>query len=212
MRNHAILQLILFLCSIVSYAQNTDCNRAVWIKEDEKKLPNGICIPKEYLISNIYESTDVNNDGLMDFIFKWRKSELQDGDTMYVTIYVQNSDSTFSFFRTFNNLYPIYFKSYSRDYIPKDEKLRSVHKKYRGEYLLLKLKFEKNIIEITIMGDATTDLIITYKYDRDIKNWRYDNTVMYDFVANTKELYDLSEEVGPTIDNFTYFIWDVSAL
>jgi len=30
---------------------------------------------------------------------------------------------------------------------------------------------------------------------------------MYDFVANTKEPYDLSEEVGPTIDNFTYFYW-----
>jgi len=53
MRNYAILQLILLLCKIVSYAQNTDCNRAVWIKEDEKKLPNGVCIPKGYLISNI---------------------------------------------------------------------------------------------------------------------------------------------------------------
>jgi len=208
MRNHAILQLILFLCSIVSYAQNTDCNRAVWIKEDEKKLPKEICIPNgNYHITEVYEKVDVNGDGLEDFIFDWNKNPLQDGDTIYVTIYTQNSDSTFSFFRTFNNLYPIYFKSYSRDYIPKDEKLRSVHKKYRGEYLLLKLKFEKNIIEITIMGDATTDLIITYKYDRDIKNWRYDNTVMYDFVANTKEPYDLSEEVGPTIDNFTYFYW-----
>lgn len=207
MKGYIILQIALYY-SLVTIAQVTDCNRTLWIKQDEKKLPKEVCIPKGYLISNIYESTDVNGDGLSDFIFKWRKQELCDGDTFYITIYIQNPDSSFTNFRTFNNLYPINFKDYSMNYTPQDERLRSIHKKYMGEYLFLKLAIEKDIIQITRKGDATADLIITYRYDKDLKNWRYEKTVMYDFVANTKEPYDLSEELGPTIDNFTYFIWD----
>jgi hypothetical protein len=208
MKKYIISEIVLLLIGIAVFAQNTDCNRAVWVKQDEKKIPEGICIPKGYLISNIYESADINDDGLPDFIFKWRKPDLQDGDTLYVTIYTQNQDSTFSYLRTFNNLYPINFKSYSLDYIPKDEKFRAIYKKYHGQYPFLKLTFEKDIIQINRKGDATADLIITYRYDKDLKNWRYEKTEMYDFVANTKEPYDLSEELGPTIDNFTYFIWD----
>lgn len=210
MKINRLLQIVVLLFSIihVTTAQEFDCNRTTWVKQDEKKIPKGVCIPMGYFISNIYESTDVNDDGLSDFIFKWRRPELQDGDTLFVTIYTQNTDSSFNFFRTFNNLYPINFKSYSLDYIPKQERLRSIQKKYQDQYPFLKLTFEKDAIQITRKGDATADLIITYRYDKGLKNWIYEKTIMYDFVANTKEPYDLSEELGPTIDNFTYFIWD----
>ena len=208
MSNYAILQLILFLCSIVSYAQNTDCNRAVWIKEDEKKLPKEICIPNgNYHITEVYEKVDVNGDGLKDFIFDWNKNPLQDGDTIYVTIYTQNSDSTFSFFRTFNNLYPIYFKSYSLDYTPQDTSLISIHRKYENFYPLHGLKFENDLIKITIRNDAETDIVITYKYDKTIKNWRFEKSEEYYFIDSTLDPIDLSNKLGPTIDNFTYFYW-----
>ena len=58
-----LLFQIAFLFSIASYAQNTDCNRAVWIKQDEKKLPKEICIPNgNYHITEIYERVDVNGE------------------------------------------------------------------------------------------------------------------------------------------------------
>jgi len=208
MSNYAILQLILFLCSVVSYAQNTDCNRAVWIKEDEKKIPKEICIPNgNYHITEVYEKVDVNGDGLEDFIFDWNKNPLQDGDTIYVTIYAQNSDSTFSFFCTFNNLYPIYFKSYSLDYTPQDTSLISIHRKYENFYPLHGLKFENDLIKITMRNDAETDIVITYKYDKTIKNWRFEKSEEYYFIDSTLDPIDLSNKLGPTIDNFTYFYW-----
>lgn len=208
MRNYAILQLILLLCEIISYAQNTDCNRAVWIKEDEKKLPKEICIPNgNYHITEVYEKVDVNGDGLEDFIFDWNKNPLQDGDTIYVTIYTQNSDSTFSFFRTFNNLYPIYFRSYDLDYVPEDTSLISIHKKYEGEYQLKSLKFKNDFIIIEIFYAALENLIIKYKYNNEKKNWVYYSCELYSFLNESKTLMDLSGKLGPTIDNFTYFYW-----
>lgn len=208
MKTYIITQSILLIFSINIFAQNTNCNRAVWVKEDEKELPKEVCIPKgNYHVTQVYERVDINSDGLEDFIFNWNKNPLQDGDTLYVTIYTQNQDSIFSHFRTFSNLYPIYFKSYSFDYTPKNKKLRVLHKKYMRNPLI-KLTFEKETIEIIRNGDAKENLIITYRYDKDIKNWRYEKTIMYDYALNTKEPYDLSEKLGPLIDNFTYFIWE----
>jgi len=210
MKTSKLFQITVLLFSIISItiAQEVNCNRNTWIKQDETKLPKEVCIPKGYFISNIYESTDINDDGLLDFIFKWRRPELHDGDTLFVTIYTQNPDSTFSFFRTFSNLYPIYFNSYSLDYIPKDERLKSIHKKYQDQYPFLKLTFENNKITITRTEDAEANLIISYIYDPTINNWRYEKCEEYFFNINEKRQIDLSEKLGPTIDNFTYFIWE----
>ena len=198
---------IILIFGVSIFAQNPNCNRDVWIKQDEKKIPHGICIPKGYLISNIYEMADVNDDGFLDFICRWRRPKLQDGDTLYVTIYAQNRDSTFSHFRTFNNLYPIYFERNNSGYTPPDKKLIPLYEKYRNVFLL-KLTFEKGVIQIIRTGEVKENLIITYRYDKIIKNWRYEKTIRYDYAIETKEPYDLSKKLGPTIDNFTYFIWD----
>ncbi len=39
MKKIIFIQLVTLLFSTVSYAQNTDCNRDVWVKQDEKKYP-----------------------------------------------------------------------------------------------------------------------------------------------------------------------------
>ncbi len=209
MKRIILLQVATLLFSIVSNAQNKDCNRSVWIKQDERKLPKEVCISKgNYHITEVYEKIDVNGDGFEDFIFDWNKNPLQDGDTIYVTIYIQNPDSTFSFFRTFNNLYPLYFKSYSLDYTPKENRLKSVHKKYKDQYPFLKLTFEKETIQITMKEDAEANLIITYKFDKAINSWCYEKCEEYFLAVGGYKPIDLSEKLGPTIDNFTYFIWD----
>jgi len=208
MKKSILLGLIIIACGAVSVAQHTDCNRAVWFNRFTNLLPKEVCIPKgNYHITRVYERTDINEDGLEDFIFDWNKKTLQDGDTLYVTIYAQNQDSTFSHFRTFNNLYPINFERNNSGYTPPDKKLIPLYEKYRNVFLL-KLTFEKGVIQIIRTGEVKENLIITYRYDKIIKNWRYEKTIRYDYAIETKEPYDLSKKLGPTVDNFTYFIWD----
>jgi hypothetical protein len=208
MKRYILLQLALLFYSVISVAQYTDCNRTVWINRFTNLLPKEVCIPKgNYHITEVYERIDLNGDGLEDFVFDWNKNPLQDGDTLYVSIYNQNPDSTFYFFRTFNNLYPINFKSYSLDYIPQNDNLRTIQRKFNDQYPFLKLTFEKETIQITMKEDAEANLIITYKFDKLINNWRYEKSEEYFLVAGGYKPIDLSEKLGPTIDNFTYFIW-----
>lgn len=211
MKKHAynfIMITLLILFTIMSYAQDSICNRSVWIKSWEKELPKEVCIPEGYIISHIFDLVDINDDGLIDFIFKWRKNNLQNGDTMYVTIYLQNQDGTYEHFRTFNNLYPIYFKSYDLDYVPKDTSLISIHKKYEGEYLFQELIFKKNLIILKIKHEAKEDLWIRYRYDKTKNDWLYQNAELHDYAIDKITSIDLSDKLGPTIDNFTYFYWE----
>jgi hypothetical protein len=206
MKIYIIPQIVLLFLSSVILGQNIDCNRSVWINRFTKLLPKDICIPNgNYHITEVYNRVDLNEDGLEDFIFDWNRNPLQDGDTIYVTIYLQNPDSSFSNFRTFNNLYPINFKSYSFDYVPKEDKLKDIHKKYYGFDPLIEINFDEGIIKITRKEDAEANLIITYKFDKSINNWRYEKSEEYFLVGGGYKLIDLSEQLGPTIDNFTYF-------
>ncbi|PGH37825.1 MAG: hypothetical protein CRN43_18855, partial [Candidatus Nephrothrix sp. EaCA] len=158
MKKSILLGLVIIARGAVSVAQHTDCNRAVWFNRFTNLLPKEVCIPKgNYHITRVYERADINEDGLEDFIFDWNKKTLQDGDTLYVTIYAQNQDSTFSHFRTFNNLYPIYFERYDTDYIPTSKKLRPLHKKYDDDYPFLELAFQKDVLQIKRKCDASAN-------------------------------------------------------
>lgn len=206
MKKYIIPQIVLSFLSCVTFAQNIDCNRSVWLNRFTKLLPKEVCIQNgNYHITEVYDKVDLNNDGLEDFIFDWNKDTLQDGDTIYVTIYIQNPDSSFSYFHTFNNLYPINFKSYSSDYEPNEDKLKDFQKKYYGFDPLIELTFEKGMIKITRKEDAEANLIITYKFDKSINNWRYEKSEEYFLVDGGYKTIDLLKELGPTIDNFTYF-------
>ena len=198
----------LWLLNMVACAQKNDCNRNVWIKSDEKLIPKQVCIPSGYLIYNIYEQTDFNGDGLKDFFFKWGNAELKDGDTLFVSIYNQNPDSTFTHFKTFNNLYPIYFKEYGLNYKPVNKELDDLHKKYEGEYQFLELEFKKGLISLLIKYEAKVELEINYQYDLIKRNWIYQDAELHDFALNKTSKIDLSKKVGPTINDFTYFYWE----
>lgn len=208
----AILILIFLITVLSGFSQDSlivECNRSVKISSFLKKMPNEVCLPKgNYQVTHIFENTDINEDGYDDFIFKYSKYPLTDGDTSYISVYTQNSDSSFSFFRTFDNLYPLYFLKYDIEFIPKDERLRLIHKKYENEYLLLNLEFNKNRIIIKRKMDAEFNLIITYKYNKELNNWVYEKCEEFLIAHGISTPYDLQEKLGPTIDNFTYFIWD----
>jgi hypothetical protein len=149
---------------------------------------------------------DVNGDSLDDCIIDWNKTSLQDGDTLFVSVYLQHQDSTFHHFKTFDNLYPVYFKWYYFDYIPQDTTLIPLVRKYEG-YPFRKLKFEQNSIIITIKLDAKTDLKTVYVYDKILNNWLYQNSTEILYEGDERPR-DLKDKLGPTIDDFTYFWWD----
>ena len=53
-------------------------------------------------------------------------------------------------------------------------------------------------------SDAESNLIVTYTFDKEKNNWIYSNSKFYFFNIDEYQLYDYSEELGPTIDNFKY--------
>jgi hypothetical protein len=181
------------------------CNRSVDYPSLLKDLPKDICLryPKDQ-IKYIHKKTDINGDGLDDCVIKYGRTELKDGDTLFTAIYFQNEDSTYTLFKTLDNLYPINLKSYNRLYSPKEESLKILQKKYRYEYLLYKLTIEKDKIIFLLKNDAESDLIITYKYKNEIKNWIYFDCIESFHNNNGINKIDLSDELGPTIDNFNY--------
>jgi hypothetical protein len=73
----------LLFCSITATAQGVDCNQKVWPpRRNAPTLPKGICIPQGMFnyITYVRDRTDVNGDGLEDFICKWNAKPLHDGD------------------------------------------------------------------------------------------------------------------------------------
>ncbi|MDM8161513.1 hypothetical protein QUH73_16955 [Labilibaculum sp. K2S] len=205
--NKSIVILFVLLSHFLHVnAQNCDCNQKVWLRSFKKLLPKEVCIKQgNYHITEIYNKVDLNDDGLMDFICDWNRYPLQDGDTIFVSIYIQNIDSTYSHVKTFDNLYPIYFKDYSLDYVPDNPALVDVHRMYNDQSPFLKLTFEKNTIKIVMTADAESNLIITYSYNRSLKGWSYYESQYYFFNIDEYQFRDYSEELGPLIDNFTYF-------
>ena len=55
---------------------------------------------------------------------------------------------------------------------PPDKKLIPLYEKYGDDYPFIKLTFEKDVIQIIRTGEVKENLIITYRYDKNIKNWR----------------------------------------
>lgn len=203
-----ILLFVVLINDCLVIAQNnmmSECNRSVDYPSLLKDLPKDICLrDSKDQIKYIHKKTDINGDEFDDCIIKYGLIELTDGDTLFTSIYFQNRDSTYTLFKTLNNLYPINLKSYNSLYSPEEESLKNLQKKYRYEYPLYKLTFEKDKIIFLLKNDAESDLIITYQYKNDLKNWIYIDCIESFHSNNGINRIDLSNELGPTIDNFKY--------
>lgn len=155
--------LSLLLISSCSLAQKPEqkCNRSVSYNRLKSKLDSSICLPKGYHITDIYDKNDLNSDGRNDKIIKWQKIEIIDGDTILYSMYAKQKDSTFSFFRTFRNLEPLYFTNYD---VPTGDKILDSVKSiyfYPGRTIV---EFETNTIKVTLYTEpvAFKELYFTY--------------------------------------------------
>jgi hypothetical protein len=194
MKTMFLTGFILLNLIVRASAQSTDsvyCNRDVWIKGMGENMPEEVCIPHGYVLSHEYESIDINDDGLEDYIFKWRHLKLSDGDTLFVSIYTQTIDSTYMFFRTFDNLYPIFFQSNTIEEV-KDKHLKELFDIYNGDPLKT-LTFDKDEIHISFYdysGGLHAGIFLTYKYDKDKNDW---------FLKKQKDWHDIADDTDGTL-------------
>lgn len=213
MKKYLLSGVLAVLCICVSaqnkldavYVTDSLCNRNVEIQNYLRKLPKDICIPFGYHISFIRSETDINNDGLLDFIFEWNSPELKDGDTIFISCYLQNPDLSYSHLKSFKHLYPVYFKDYSASYVPIDSTLKELKNRMVMGYALKSLKFEGMFIKIEFKADAASDFCLEYKFDVEKENWFLIKSELTNFEEDHR---DWSKVFGPSIDDFTYFYWE----
>jgi len=196
---------ILFSCQA---QDQTDCNQAVRLKFYSNRIPKGICLKEGYEFSYIYDEMDVNNDGFKDFLFQWRKRDIQDGDTLYFSVYQQLDSTKYKLVKSFDNLYPIYFKDYSLEYNVKDSLLNELQGQYGGMYPLNQLEFGDGKILIHLQPGVVDHYFLHYRYNHESKNWYLEYRI-YSEEDYEGKLYEVSNEYlwdkKLSIEKFNYF-------
>jgi hypothetical protein len=185
-----------------------NCNKKVWVDRLKTGMPKEVCIPDEYLVSGNYTKylTDINGDGLNDYVFDWNKYPISDGDTIFTSVYLQQLDSSYKYFVTFDNLFPIQFKSYVYEQV-KDKKLKELFSLY-NPYKLKELVFNNDKIILNFWTEARAGLVLTYQFDKNSNDW---------FLIEQKSWIELEEETkwddlgtpepNQSIKNFNYLDW-----
>jgi hypothetical protein len=200
------LSFLLISCNVIGQ-KKSPCNKAVDTKSYTKDLIKEVCIPKSHAITLLYtdlRDIDIDGDSLGDFIFNHRKPKLEEMDTTYLTVYKKVNDSTHVFLKTFNNLFPVYLKSYD-DY-PSHPKADKVFRCYNHTYPLIRLEMDKGIITLVLSIDPAYGYLLEYTYQPIKKNW---------YLTTYQEWIDMPEEgrqfanreipeKGESIDEFSY--------
>ena len=204
-----IIFLGLFIC-MESNGQTTDipCNQKSDF-ESKTMIPHEVCIPKDFIISYIYDPIDLNLDDLDDFVFRYRKNDLVNGDTIFVAIYFQHNDSSFHFAKTLSNIYPISFNEYSYQEYKKltDPTLKSIMSRFNCSYPLRGINFGKGEISIEFNTDAIYSYTLYFKYDQKQETWIFKRKETYDRGLRETTITDINEKDQYTIEDFDYFDW-----
>jgi len=218
-----MLIYLLFLSSKCC-SQEESCNQQVRTKWLKNKIPNSVCIPKNQHIREIKSDNDINKDELNDFIITHSKINIKDRDTLFVSIYTQNADSTFLLKKTLGNLYPIILNDYSSDIYIKDSISGVFVTSYNGIYPLEKLEFLKEEVILKINVGAGETITFHFIYRKAEDNWFLEcaeyrggltrqaeellraDGVLNEFKPTIKRI-DFEKEEQIPIDDFNYFDW-----
>ncbi len=172
-----IILALLVSTTMISCAQETACNRTVYLKSFEQQLPKEICLPDGYMVREILSDTvDVSGDGRVDFVAKLQKINAEDGDTTLVVLYAQQENGTYKEWATFNNLFPIYLKDYDFDY--ENEMARKdtsffMQLRQRYEYPELSdVYFEQNTIIVKFNTGGGGGILLHFTFDKEINSWK----------------------------------------
>jgi hypothetical protein len=202
------MKKLILIILLLNYASFTEaCNKKTR-RKPKHPLPEAVCVPENYIISRVYIPEDLNGDGLKDYIFKYRKENLENGDTIFSAIYFQNSDKTYSLGRTFDNLYSLYFMDYTIEtYNSLPERLKSIRDRYYGVDPFQSIKFKKNTIEIEFKIDAMESWTFIFTYSVIKKDWIYTRKKSYIGYNNKTTMYEIEPEDQFPIGDFNFLDW-----
>ena len=199
--------VVLFYASACDGQEQSNCYQSTKYKSLEKKIPADICLTSGELEFEEITFTDFDNDGLEDFIAKWQPKKLTDGDTLQVSAYRQYSAGRYKLYKTWNNLYPIYFKDYSLEYAVKDSLLNEVKANYPG-YPTKEVKFSEDKLLLHFEAGLGSHYFLHYRYDSTKGNWYLERRI-YSESDHEGNLHQVSSEnlmdQFQSIDEFNYF-------
>ncbi|RIV68908.1 hypothetical protein [Flagellimonas aequoris] len=201
-----ILMLIIFFCCSCNAQQKKavkECYKTSWAKWIENELPESICVSKNEMIYHLFDEFDFNNDGLIDVAIKLGNKDRKNGDLRKLCIYQKVNDSTFTKFREFDNIYPLWFEDYHPDVKVNDPKLDSIKEYYEMGDPLKDIDLVDNKIMLVLKEDAVTECLITFTYSNEKKDWLLTTYVEYNFHNNTKNPYP-TDKIGTSISEFSY--------
>ena len=170
-------------------------------------IPKEVCIPSEHIISYIYPSVDLNGDGLEDLVIRHCKETLKNGDSRYLSIYIQNIDGSYRLAKDLPNIYPIYFKTYT--YSKKfEDSLSPELKKIWNIYdqsPLYGIYLKEKEIELKINAlEAQVSYFLHFIYNKEKNTWILHKWEEYTDYNNVIIEREIPEGWKILIDDFDY--------
>lgn len=141
------------------YDSMPSCNQKFYgTKRYLKELPSYICVPEGNAISDFVRTTDVDGDGVADFLFvqyrKWRDSWI-DGDTLYWDFHVRDSNGRFQKKFSLSNIEPPYINDTSLEYLADNDLAQRIFESYP-------IPLTDNSLGFNVTGDT---IRLSYKFD-----------------------------------------------
>lgn len=193
-------------------AQSSNCVRTLRYDYLKPKLDPSICIPRGYHIINIYDNTDLNEDGLVDKVVRWQNIKLADGDTVRYSIYEGSKDGRFSLRNTLSNLKPLYFSNYTAT--SENGFYDSVKRKYIHPSLGT-VEFEPNCIAITFYVAPALLRKLYFTYSAKKRTWILTREVQWFapsiYKSTHKVEFDRTPASQTPIDDFNMLKFITSA-
>lgn len=128
------------------------------------------CENAEQYIPIYQQQVDFNKDKLIDSVVFLEKKEKKDGDSTLVIFYKRNINGQLEHFKTFGNLFPLFFNSYNINYELKNKQLEDTFQSYVGLKPDTKIEIKKTIIAIIKKPTAIT-YYYEFVFDPKKNNW-----------------------------------------
>jgi len=198
-----LITMICYSCNAQQKKSNTECYQNSWAKWIENELPETICVQKDEMIYHLFNKFDFNSDGLLDVAIEKGGNKLTDGMQTELVMYQQINDSTYTKYRTLDNVYPLWFDDYDSPVKLDDSALNDIKEYYEMGDPLRRIELVENKIILNLKGDAVTDYILTFTYSKEKKDWILSNYIEFDLHNNIKTPYP-SDKIGTSISEFSF--------
>ncbi|MBV6641904.1 MAG: hypothetical protein KI791_14365 [Cyclobacteriaceae bacterium] len=177
-----ILLLVLLIPIVFWSCQSQDrntCNRETYgTKKYVDNFPEYLCIPDGFVIDDFIRTSDLNYDGVEDFLcvkYNKREEDQIDGDMTYWDFYKKEPDDSIYFlYKTLNNLVPPFLKEQNFEYLTSHEQAGHIFETYPRRMMNNKLSLEINLdtLRLRYKLDDTYGKSFVFVYNKADLNWR----------------------------------------